>query len=636
MQTLSRLRLAAAAAIPILLLTACGGGTNTSTVNPSPAEGGLIQSPPPRTVSVNASDFTGMLGASASGQGLLALATGDATAKTSLKCGVDVYYMQYATVDGAGKATTASGALMVPTGPNGTSLGKRPIILYAHGTETLKSYNMANLLDPVDDRIPMVAAMFAANGYIVVAPNYAGFDSSPLPYHPYLNAAQQSQDMIDALTAARTALASGTLFASAPMDNGKLFITGYSEGGHVAMATHRALQAAGQTVTASAPCSGPYALAAMGDAIVFGDVDFGATGFVPMVFSNFHNSYKGTPGDDIYNLTGNSTDAYEAAWATGIDTLFPGPVAVETMIGNGTYPMATFNSTPPSAAEIAAGIAADSSWMPAAAAPTITAGLTGLFPTITPPTGGPEAALFAIGFAGTGQHLLRNDYRAAYMADALLNPDGVVPTPTATHAPAATPMHPLRKAFARNDLRGWAPTAPMLMVGGHNDPEVFYPINTSTMAALWAKDPYVQTPVDIDPGINFATLGQVAGGAFGADVAKGVVDPAIFAADIMTAVGAALAPTNPAYTVTNALQGAFLQATGQAVATVITPANLSAMISQAVKANAPFTTAQIGPVASAIATAVGTATSTIVLEAYHSDLVAPFAHVAALQFFQQF
>ena len=72
------------------------------------------------------------------------------------------------------------------------------------------------------------------------------------------------------------------------------------------------------------------------------------------------------------------------------------------------------------------------------------------------------------------------------------------------------------------------------------------------------------------------------------------------------------------------------------MATVITPANLSAMISQAVKANAPFTTAQIGPVASAIATAVGTATSTIVLEAYHSDLVAPFAHVAALQVFQQF
>jgi hypothetical protein len=48
--------------------------------------------------------------------------------------------------------------------------------------------------------------MFAAEGYIVVAPNYVGYDTSTLGYHPYLNADQQSKDMIDALTAARSAL----------------------------------------------------------------------------------------------------------------------------------------------------------------------------------------------------------------------------------------------------------------------------------------------------------------------------------------------------------------------------------------------------------------------------------------------
>ena len=52
----------------------------------------------------------------------------------------------------------------------------------------------------------LIAAMFAAQGYIVVAPNYAGYDTSTLAYHPYLNADQQSKDMMDALTAARTAL----------------------------------------------------------------------------------------------------------------------------------------------------------------------------------------------------------------------------------------------------------------------------------------------------------------------------------------------------------------------------------------------------------------------------------------------
>ena len=60
--------------------------------------------------------------------------------------------------------------------------------------------------------------------------------------------------MIGALTAARSALP--TADAPATTDGGQLLVTGYSQGGYVAMATHRALQDAGETVTASAPMSG--------------------------------------------------------------------------------------------------------------------------------------------------------------------------------------------------------------------------------------------------------------------------------------------------------------------------------------------------------------------------------------------
>ena len=67
--------------------------------------------------------------------------------------------------------------------------------------------------------------------------------------------------MIDALTAARGALP--TADAPTTTDNGQLLVTGCSQGGYVAMATHRALQGAGETVTASAPMSGPYALSAL-------------------------------------------------------------------------------------------------------------------------------------------------------------------------------------------------------------------------------------------------------------------------------------------------------------------------------------------------------------------------------------
>jgi dienelactone hydrolase len=644
MQILSRYNLAVTAAVSVILLTGCGGGSTGATVNNSAARGTLIENPPYRVASLNAPDFTALLSAQPGGSSLIQLATGQAGG--TLNFGVDVYYFKYETVGGAGETATASGALMVPTGPNGASLGPRPIILYAHGTETYQPYNMANVLAPADDRIPMVAAVFASNGFIVVAPNYVGYDSSSLPYGCYFNGDQQSKDMIDALTAARTALSSGGLFASAPKDNGKLFITGYSQGGHVAMATHKAMQAAEMTVTASAPCSGPYALAANVDAIMLGKVNWGATEFTPLLTSSYFNSYKGNATiGNIYTVTGTSADAYEAAWATGIDSRFPGATddnTMNAMILEGQYPLAEFNSVSPTASDIAAGLAADG--ITGAAATALTTELTGLFPTITPDTSNP---LFAIGFAPTtanpGPHLVKNSFRVSIAADALANPDGAVAgLGKMLPMPAATPGHPLRKAAALSDLRGWAPASPVLMIGGHNDPEVFYPLNTGLMSQIFSGMPspvpqLVQTPVDIDPGIDFAALANTTGTAFGTDVAHGVTSSATYANDIMTAVGTALTPslTNFPSAINNPLQQGFLQATGQAIATVITPANLSAIFQQ-VTGTATPTAQQLGANAQAIATAIGTSTETILIEAYHSHLVAPFAHVAALQFFSQF
>src|ERR1700691_6549618 len=74
-------------------------------------------------------------------------------------------------------------------------------------------------------------------------------------------------------------------------DDGQLFITGYSQGGYVALATHRAMQAAGMAVTAAAPMSGPYALAAFVDAVFAGQVDGGAPVLATLLFSAYQNSY---------------------------------------------------------------------------------------------------------------------------------------------------------------------------------------------------------------------------------------------------------------------------------------------------------------------------------------------------------
>jgi pimeloyl-ACP methyl ester carboxylesterase len=332
----------------------------------------------------------------------------------------------------------------------------------------------------------LIAAMFAAQGYIVVAPNYAGYDISTLGYHPYLNAEQQSGEMIDILTAARAALPK--TMSSATSDSGKLFVTGYSQGGHVAMATQRALQAAGATVTGMAGLSGPYALEAFGDVILFGNVDLGSTVFTPLLTTSYQKAYG-----NIYTMP---SDVYSATYVTGIETLLPSATPLDTLFANGLLPeTALFDSTTPV--------------IPGEPVLTALLSVPGSPGYPLPPT--PQTPLFAAGFGSP--YLLNNSYRVAYALDAAGNPDGAVPTPLAgVPLAAVAPTQPLRLAFYKNDLRNgsWAPTSPTLLCGGDQDPTVFYSVNTEIMAAFWS--PLVQagliTVLDVNgtPAGPFAAL----------------------------------------------------------------------------------------------------------------------------------
>src|SRR5450631_486730 len=266
--------------------------------------------------------------------------------------------------------------------------------------------------------------------------------------------------MIDALTAARTALPH--TLAAATTDSGKLFITGYSEGGYVAMATHKALQAAGQTVTASAPMSGPYALEAFGDAVFYGSVNIGATVFTPLITTSYQKAYG--------NLYAATTDIYEPTYAPGVDTLLPSATPIDTLFEDGKLPQ------------------------------------TALFSNTTPVTGNaaldavlavPANPVFALGFGPS--NLVTNAYRLCYVMDAIAHPDGAVPIPQPGVPLAAAPQHPLRVAFKLNDMRTWVPHVPVLLCGGDQDPTVFFSLNTGTMQAFWgALPPGAVTVLDVN------------------------------------------------------------------------------------------------------------------------------------------
>lgn len=462
----------AAVLAALLSLVGCNGGGSGSTGGGSeggasaPTRGMLLGSPTLQQYLPAGTLLT--LAQAVTGQPLLTLAG-------TPVCDVAVYHIEYQTIGGANESTTASGGLMVPAGSGAGCTGARPIVLYAHGTTTERQFNIVNLADPQNAEGLLLATFFASHGDIVVAPNYAGYDTSTLPYHPFLVAAQQSADMIDALTAARSALP--VLGAPSTSDGGKLFVTGYSQGGYVALATERAMQAAGQTVTATSGMSGPYALAAFVDAEFYGQVSMGAPVVGTLLITGYQHAYG--------NIYASPADVFSIPYASSIESLLPSNQSRSQLYAQGLLPeYAFFSATPPD--------------------PT--------YADITPPAAPTYlAAVFAQGF-GSG-NLITNSFRLSYLLDAQVNPDGGFPT-IGSNVPAASPALPLRAALARNDLRTWVPVAPTLLCGGDQDPEVYF-FNTTLMQQYWQQHGSSSTPVSVldleaagGSGDPYATLKQ--------------------------------------------------------------------------------------------------------------------------------
>lgn len=371
------------------------------------------------------------------------------------KCGVRVEYMQYDTVDVKGNKTDATGAVFIPTGTDASCSGNRPIVLNAHGTATTKAYNFAEVGNANNEAGPaatLLAALFAGQGYVVISPNYAGYDKSSLAYHPYLNAQQQSHEMADALKAGREVVRR-TGSATNVADNGKLFVTGYSQGGYVTMATTRYLETLKEPVTAALPISGPYAMEAFGDVVFGGKVMLGATFFAPLMARNYQEQYG--------NIYAKPSDMFAPANADEIPSLLPSASMTDMqLILSGKLPASAMFQKAPTGNS-------------------------------TLDTISPSDPAFSFGFDAT-QYLVKTDYRLGYLADAQKNVDWAVPYlqgyTNYSPVPATLPEHPLRKALKANDLRGYLPTMPVIMCGGNQDPMVFFDVNSSLMKTLWDTD----------------------------------------------------------------------------------------------------------------------------------------------------
>ena len=161
---------------------------------------------------------------------------------------VDFYKVTYTTKDVFNEVDTASGLIIVPRRDQVYSY---PRLVFQHGTVASRTDVPSNLQGGYE-----AGLFFGGLGYVSLLPDFLGLGTSR-GLHPYVHADSEASAAIDMLHILDEFAEEVDVIV-----NDQLFVTGYSQGGHAAMALHKAIEegAADFTVTASAPMSGPYSI----------------------------------------------------------------------------------------------------------------------------------------------------------------------------------------------------------------------------------------------------------------------------------------------------------------------------------------------------------------------------------------
>jgi len=203
---------------------------------------------------------------------------------------VSFYKITYNTTDVDGTPTIASGMIVLPLVSSVTSM---PMLAYCHGTVLL------------DDDVPsrnnseaFIGKLFAADGYAVVMPDYLGFGDHP-GLHPYIHANSEATSTVDALRALKEYLEDDDNLNY----NDETYLTGYSQGGHAAMAAYKYIQDNNLynelNVKAATPCSGPYQMSGVQAQDILSSAPYSTPGYVvyllfsyELAYGNIYNSYS--------------------------------------------------------------------------------------------------------------------------------------------------------------------------------------------------------------------------------------------------------------------------------------------------------------------------------------------------------
>jgi len=238
------------------------------------------------------------------------------TAQTGFvaKNAITVYQVSYLTTGINGMPDTASGLIVLPVTDK-----LKGIVAYQHGTTDGPTDVPSNL----NSEAGLVKAL-AGQGYVGTAADYLGLGSSR-GFHPYVHADTEASAGVDLLLAGLD-LAKMQGFDSIE----HVFVTGYSQGGHAAMAMAQAIQEGnydGLEVTAAAPMSGPYDLSTVMEAQ-------GLTDTIEYLFPSYM-IYLILGYQEVYgNIYENLEDVFIPEVIPAIRTFYEGSIGLSALNGS--------------------------------------------------------------------------------------------------------------------------------------------------------------------------------------------------------------------------------------------------------------------------------------------------------------
>lgn len=192
---------------------------------------------------------------------------------------VAMYIVRYKTNDINGNLDTASGALMVPLN---RPCAAYPLMNYNHGT-VFEKMDVPSRFYEVD-----AGLLWASHGFIATMPDYLGMGDAR-GIHPYQHAESEATATVDFIRAAREYLIQLGINL-----NGEVFLTGYSQGGHAAMSTHKYIQDNNLytefDVKASIPMSGAYDMSGVTADTIFAGA-YSNPGYIVYLINSMQMAY---------------------------------------------------------------------------------------------------------------------------------------------------------------------------------------------------------------------------------------------------------------------------------------------------------------------------------------------------------